>query len=236
MTPAQQWANISRHIFTLLNGKPGSNMLYRLKDDENYPHNMTKEEASKAEEVSQIATTDRRGYAQVLQPLQAVVLSGEVTNTDPRIWKLIFAIQNSSFRPTFGEVEDALYKAFKWEKPRELSGAEYEQRRVVVRPTNPELLGIPQTTVLAAAKDITINPKATRIDQMPTHDDKGNLLGEGRRKFLLAMTRMKAGLRPLPSASDFEDEEGDGDMTPQSPTPKKVTENDNMTEDYDGQH
>lgn len=212
LTPEQEWVKISRQLFGEINKHPDIDLAYRLPLPEALSQ-MSESDQDRAMVIAEQAANDRRGYNQAFAPLRALVMSGKVKSTDAKVWKLTFAIGKKEFRPKFGEVEEMVLSVF--EIPR--TGADVEARKVVGDPRERSVLGIPATAVKAAHKDITSIPKnATRIEHIPTHDDQGNLIGEGRRKFLLAMTRMKQGLRPLPSGDAFSDGEEEDALRPVS--------------------
>ena len=207
------WVTFARHLFVILNRHSGIDITYRMKEDAAVLA-MSESERADAESRDFEAAALRRGYAEAIRPLQERFLSGKLDATSAESWQVIFSIQNAQFRPKPDDLAKTVRKALGI--PLEaVEGHVAEQRQVV---KVPKILGIPSATSEAAGKDIANLPKkATRLEQIPERDDKGNLIGEGRRKFLLASIRMKQGLRPLPSGDAFSD--GD-EAFERVPTPK----------------
>jgi hypothetical protein len=196
----------------ILNRHSGPDVTYRLKEDAKAPA-MSEAERIEAEARDFEAAALRRGYAESLKPLQDRFLSGALSATSAESWSIIFYVQNAQFRPKPAELGKEVRKALKL--PLEaVEGHVAEQRQVV---TLPKVLGIPSATSAAAMKDIAnVNKKATRLEQVPERDDNGNLIGVGRRQFILASIRMKQGLRPIPSGDAFSDGEESEALRPMS--------------------
>lgn len=206
------WVTFARNLFVILNRHSGPDITYRFKEDKNAA-TMSEHERIEAEARDFEAAALRRGYAASLKPLQDRFLSGAMSATSAESWNIIFFVQNAQFRPKPAELGKAVRKALKL--PLEaVEGHVAEQRQVV---TLPKVLGIPSATSAAAVKDISIVPKkATRLEQIPERDDNGNLIGIGRRQFILASLRMKQALRPLPSGDAFSDGEEEDALRPMS--------------------
>lgn len=208
----RDWVTFTRNLFVILNRHSGPDITYRMKDDKTVP-TMSEAERVDAEARDFEAAALRKGYAEAIKPLQDRFLSGKLDAKSAESWRVIFFVQNASFRPKPGELAKAVRKELGLPLE-DVAGHVAEQRTVV---TAPAILGIPSATSAAAVRNISVLPKkATRLEQIPTRDDMGNLIGEGRRKFILASLRMKQGLRPLPSASPFDEEDAVevGDMQP----------------------
>lgn len=103
-TPAEEWAVISRQLFTEIVKHPGVNLAYRQPSAEELA-SMSQAEADDAMVLADQAAKERRGYTEAMAPLRALVMRGKVKRTDPRIWKLTFALGKGEFRPRYGAVE-----------------------------------------------------------------------------------------------------------------------------------
>lgn len=141
-------------------------------------------------------SVDTKGYSDAIKPLLEWIAADEKrSNESPEVWQVRFAIRNSEFRPTYAEVAKFVKKALKL---RDLPQENSEAYKPVEAP-GPTVMGIPATTVQAAYHGVMM-PKRNDIAlaDVPTHDAQGNLIGEGRRKFLMTMHRMKGGHHPNP--------------------------------------
>lgn len=120
--------------------------------------------------------------------------------------------------PTAGELQERVDEICGVER-QVLSGAERQARTVVASPLGPSILGIPGTTIKAAYRGVAM-PRHNDIGlgDVPTHDNEGNLIGEGRRQFLLAMHRMRGELHPSPQEERLRRE-----ARMSGPRPKEVT-------------
>jgi hypothetical protein len=203
------WVAFSKNLFYSLSRKSGPDIAYRLDKDEDAPR-MSEAQKQEAQAKDFEAAALRKGYADALRPLQDRFTTSKLTQSSTESWEIVFFILNAEFRPTPEALGKRVRKALGL--PIEsVEGHMAEAMKVVTSP-QPSVLGIPATTVQAAYNGVAVPKHATRIEHIPARDKDGNLIGEGRRKFLLSMARMKDGKRPLPDAAELAMDEVD--MTP----------------------
>ena len=186
--PITEWrATLWRDIRSDLESKPGTTLDWK---------------ADAAGNMS----IDTKGYTDAIKPLMGwVAQDPENRRLAGEVWAVRFSIRNSKFRPTYEELAVAVRKALKIRDIPQENSAAYKP---VTAPV-PTVLGIPGATVASAYHGVPM-PKRSNItlEDVPTHDNEGNLIGEGRRRVLCSMHRMRGGHHPNPDKEpvlDFEE-------------------------------
>lgn len=156
---------------------------------------------------------DTKGYSGAIRLLMDwVAKSPEKRRMAGEMWEVRFFIRNSEFRPTYAELEKAVRKALKAHDIAE----EHPEAYNTVRAPKDTVMGLPAMAVSALYADAAM-PRQNNITlaEVPTHDNEGNLIGEGRRRFLCCYHRMRGGHNPNPDKEPPLDFEG-------GPRPKEV--------------
>lgn len=207
----RDWVDFARNIISMLNRHRGPDITYRLSQDASVA-TMSEAELVDAKTRDFEAGALRKGYAEALRPLQERFVSGALKETSAEAWAVVFFIMNAQFRPKPEDLGKKVRKELKLPVV-PVEGGVADSYQVVKAPRQEPVKMIPTATVTAAYKDVSpLVNKARRLEDIPERDLNGELIGIGRRRFLLAMARMKQGLRPLPSDAEAyvlrEDEEG----------------------------
>lgn len=61
--------------------------------------------------------TDLRGYAEVLGAIRTPFLGGEMDHTDPRIWRIRFALRDMQQRPNYSQVRELVETTMGYSAP-----------------------------------------------------------------------------------------------------------------------
>lgn len=197
---AREWLIFGKNLISMLQRKSGPDITYRLSDDSG-TQSMSEAEYAEAQYRDFEASALRKAYGEALRPMQDRFVTGKMTATSPEAWKVVFYLTNVEFRPKPEELGKFIRKTLGLPLDA-LEGGVAQQRQVVKSP-EPQVLGIPGTTVQAAFSQMDVPRDATRIEHIPNRDNDGNLIGDGRRQFLLSMARMRQGLRPLPTEAEL---------------------------------
>ena len=139
---------------------------------------------------------DTKGYSEAIRPLMDwVAKNPEKRRAAGEVWQVRFAIRNSEFRPKYDDLAKMVRKALKAHDIAEEHPEAYE----TVRAPRGAIMGLPAMAVSALYADVSM-PKSYNVtlEQVPTHDNEGNLIGEGRRRFLCSYHRMRGGHHPNP--------------------------------------
>lgn len=100
----QEWLAIFRQLLTEISKHPGIDMAYRKPSDEVLA-TLPEAEVEDILVMEDRATRERKAYFEAMAPLKDLVMRGRIKRTDPRIWKLTFALGKGEFRPKYGAVE-----------------------------------------------------------------------------------------------------------------------------------
>lgn len=208
---AQAWATVARKVLAALSSQPGIDLSLR-REEVNVADFSDRKAYEEALHLADEAATDRRGYAEAMEPLKKLLLAGKIGPTDAKVWQIIFAVRGGKFRPKYAELQEIVCRKLGIDpatiNPAPITGADAAARTPVTAP-GPTVLGIPGATVASAYHGVPM-PKRSNItlEDVPTHDNEGNLIGEGRRRFLCSMHRMRGGHHPNPDKEpvlDFEE-------------------------------
>jgi hypothetical protein len=106
-----EWLAIFRHLLAEINKHPGVDLAYKKPSDAEMAL-LSEAEVAEILVLTDRSTKERKGYFEAMSPIKDLTLRGRIKRTDPRVWKLTFALGKGEFRPRYGAVEVMVHDLF----------------------------------------------------------------------------------------------------------------------------
>lgn len=106
-----EWLAIFRQLMAEINKHSGIDLAYKKPGDVEMAL-LSEAEVAEILVLADRSAKERKAYFEAMSPIKDLVLKGRIKRTDPRVWKLTFALGKGEFRPRYGAVEVMVHDLF----------------------------------------------------------------------------------------------------------------------------